>query len=79
MPLAGRINIISDGVALAKRDVLKAWKRTLFLREQPKLEKRGWLLDVMNCIEQLDKPEFQLANVYQYKPHWLAYIRRIVT
>lgn len=40
---------------------------TLFLREQPKLEKRGWVLDVMNCIERIDNSEFQLSNVHQYE------------
>jgi type II restriction enzyme len=67
VPLSGRVSIVSNGVALAKPDVLNAWRRTLFLREQPELEKRGWLLDVMNCVERLDKPEFQLSNVYQYE------------
>lgn len=68
VPRAGRVNIVINGVVLSKPAVLKAWRRTLFLREQSKLEKRGWVLDVMNCIERLEKPEFQLSDVYQYEP-----------
>jgi type II restriction enzyme len=67
VPLSGRISIVSDGVALAKPDVLNAWRRTLFLREQPKLEKRSWVLDVMNCIERIGNSELQLSDVYQYE------------
>ncbi|WP_082520273.1 DpnI domain-containing protein [Rhodanobacter sp. Root480] len=67
VPPAGRVSIITDGVAIAKGDVLKAWRRTLFLRDQPQLEKRGWLLDVMNCVERLEKPQFQLSDVYQHE------------
>jgi type II restriction enzyme len=68
VPRAGRVSIVINGVVLPKPEVLKAWRRTLFLREQSKLEKRGWVLDVMNCIEKLDKSEFQLSDVYQYEP-----------
>lgn len=64
IPLAGRVSLIAGGVALAKRDVLKAWQRTLFLRRQSQLEKRGWTLDVINCIEKLNKREFRLSDVY---------------
>lgn len=67
VPPAGRVSIIADGVAIAKDDVLKAWRRTLFLRDQPRLEKRGWLLDVMNCVERLEKSQFQLSDVYQHE------------
>lgn len=65
IPLAGRVSLVTNGVAVAKSGVLKAWKRTLFLRHQPQLEKRGWTLDVINCIEKLNKQEFQLSDVYK--------------
>lgn len=67
VPLVGRVNIVTHGIALDKPEVLKAWQRTLFLREQPKLDKRGWVLDVMNCVEKLNKSEFLLSDVYQYE------------
>lgn len=65
IPLAGRVSLVSDGVVLAKPEVLKAWKRTLFVREQTRIDKRGWLLDVISCIEKLNKREFLLADVYE--------------
>jgi len=67
IPQAGRVSLIEQGVPLSKASVLTAWKRTLFLREQKKVEARGWTLDVMRCVEQLDKPEFTLAEMYRYE------------
>lgn len=66
IPQAGRVSIVTKGVPVRKPEVLEAWKRTLFLREQTKLEKRGWVLDVMACIERLKQPEFRLSDLYQY-------------
>ena len=67
IPLAGRVNLVSDGRPLSKPTVLAAWQRTLFLRDQKKVEARGWTLDVMRCIEKLDMHEFTLANVYRFE------------
>ncbi len=67
IPQAGRVNIVSEGKTIEKPIVLKAWKRTLFLREQAKLEKRGWIVDVMTCIERIEQPEFTLSDVYQFE------------
>lgn len=65
IPLAGRVRLVTNGVAVEKPVVLKAWKRTLFLRRQSKFETRGWTLDVINCIEKLGKREFQLSDMYE--------------
>lgn len=67
IPQAGRVNVVSEGKPIEKLIVLKAWKRTLFLREQKKLEKRGWIMDLMTCIEKLERPEFTLSDVYKYE------------
>lgn len=67
IPLAGRVGLVADGRPLSKPTVLAAWQRTLFLREQKKVEARGWTLDVMRCVEQLKMPEFNLADIYSYE------------
>lgn len=67
IPQAGRVNVVASGVPVNKALVLSAWKRTLFLREQKKVEARGWTLDVMRCVERLRMPEFSLADVYGYE------------
>ncbi|HKU17695.1 MAG TPA: DpnI domain-containing protein [Candidatus Saccharimonadales bacterium] len=67
IPLSGRVSLVSDGRPLSKPTVLAAWQRTLFLRDQKKVEARGWTLDVMRCIEQLRKSQFDLADVYSFE------------
>lgn len=67
IPQAGRVSVVASGIPVDKSSVLSAWKRTLFLREQKKIEARGWTLDVMRCIEQLGFAEFTLADAYQYE------------
>ena len=37
-----------------------------FLREE-KLEARGWLIEVMKCVDLVGKREFQLDEVYAFE------------
>lgn len=67
IPQAGRVSVVAGGVPVSKPSVLSAWKRTLFLREQKRMEARGWTLDVMRCVEQLGMSEFGLADIYGYE------------
>lgn len=68
IPHAGRVSLVASGTPIPKREVLNAWKRTLFLEEEGRAEARGWTLDVMQCIEKLSKPEFSLADIYRFEP-----------
>lgn len=68
VPEAGKIFIVRDGLPLPKQDVLAQWKRTLFLRRQS-LETRGWLLEVMRCVDSIGRREFTLEEVYGYEKH----------
>ncbi|HET7306782.1 MAG TPA: DpnI domain-containing protein [Gammaproteobacteria bacterium] len=72
IPRSGRVAIVKEGVPVQKTDVLAAWKRMLFLREQAKPEIRGWSLDVIKCIEKLNKTEFSLTEIYRYESELAA-------
>lgn len=67
IPQSGRIFLVQDGAARQKEVVLSDWKRTLFLREEKEISTKGWLLDVMRCIERLGKGVFTLEDVYRYE------------
>ena len=64
IPSSGRIFYIKNGQIETKNKVLEHWQRTLFLRGAKKAGLRGWLLDIMNCIDALDKKEFTLQDIY---------------
>lgn len=50
VPESGKIHIVRGSVIRAKELVLAEWQKTLFLRNESP-ETRGWLLDVMKCVE----------------------------
>jgi len=68
IPASGKIYLVRDKQLQPKKAVLRAWKNTLFLRDEPASNK-GWLLDVMRCVESLRKREFQLDDVYAFEKH----------
>jgi len=66
IPEAGKIFYVKDGRALPKEIVLDKWRQTLFLRDEAG-NARGWLIEVMKCVETIGKPEFELDDVYAFE------------
>ena len=66
VPSAGRIDLVRGRVARPVEDVLAAWQRTEFLRAKS-LSSRGWVRDVLTCVEALGPGEFMLAEVYAFE------------
>ncbi|MDD5190827.1 MAG: DpnI domain-containing protein [Dehalococcoidales bacterium] len=66
IPQTGRIFYIKDKVLMPYTTVLANWKKTLFLKEEPRVKERSWIIDIMNCIEKLDQ-EFSLSEVYSFE------------
>ncbi len=66
VPEAGKIFIVKDGKEVEKSDVLKAWRRMLFLRAEVP-ETRGWLIETLKCVESIGREEFALADVYAFE------------
>jgi len=66
IPQAGKIFIVQNEQVRPKELVLAEWKRTIFLRRQS-LEGRGWLVEVMKCVESIGQPEFDLEDVYGFE------------
>jgi type II restriction enzyme len=68
VPESGKIHIVQSGVIRLKELVLAAWQKTLFLRDETP-DTRGWLLDVMKCVESLGQRDFTLDEVYAFERH----------
>ncbi|TSA46250.1 restriction endonuclease, partial [bacterium] len=58
IPKAGQIFYVENGKEVDKKEVLEKWQRTVFLKEIKKADAKGWILDIMNCIDALNKKEF---------------------
>ncbi len=67
IPKAGQIFYIENGKELDKKDVMEKWQKTLFLKQVRKSDARGWILDIMNCIDLLGMREFTLNDVYAFE------------
>jgi type II restriction enzyme len=66
IPESGKIFIVRAGQPEPKESVLSKWKQTLFLREQ-RPEARGWLIEVMKCVEDIGRRDFQIDDVYAFE------------
>jgi len=67
IPQSGKIFYIKNGQKKEKNEILKNWQKTLFLRETKRQELKGWILDVMRCIDKLNKQEFTLDEIYSFE------------
>lgn len=67
IPQSGKIFYVKNGSPENKENILKNWQKTLFLRESSKIDLKGWILDIMNCIDKLHKQEFSLDEIYKFE------------
>jgi type II restriction enzyme len=68
VPTAGKIFLVENGELVPKESVLSKWRKTLFLREEG-ADARGWLIEVMKCVDAIGRPEFDLDDVYAFEQH----------
>jgi len=66
IPESGKIFFVRDGQSQPKETVLAQWQKTLFLRDEG-IEARGWLIEVMKCVDAIGKQEFELNDVYAFE------------
>lgn len=64
IPKTGKIHIIQSSVLCEPQEVVALYNKALSLKME-NIESRGWLLDVLGCVEQLDA-EFSLSDIYQF-------------
>ena len=66
IPSSGKLYLIFNKQIIDKNIVISKFNKMLFLRNQ-KDELRGWLLDIMKCIESLNKQDFTLNEIYSFE------------
>jgi type II restriction enzyme len=67
IPKAGQIFYVENGKVVTKKAILEKWQKTIFLNKINKTDSKGWILDIMNCIDALNKNEFTLADIYKFE------------
>jgi len=66
IPKLGRIFFIRNSIVADRNDVLENWQKTVFLRDETP-QAKGWTLDVLKCIDQINSNEFSLDEVYKFE------------
>jgi len=65
VPESGKIYIVKNSQQEDKSKVLDLYQRTLSLQTS-KIESRGWLLDVLKCVESIPEDDFCLDDMYAF-------------
>lgn len=71
IPESGKIFIIRNQKAEDMEKVKALYHKTLFLKDTG-TKHRGWILDVLMCIEQIHTRDFTLDDVYNFAPQLQA-------
>lgn len=66
IPQNGRIYLIKNSESVPINKVRDNWNKTTFLKSK-KLSSRGWILDVLNCIDRINSTNFSLEDVYKFE------------
>jgi len=67
IPKTGKIFFVKNKKVEEKEKVLIEWHKTLFLRDEKEVKAKGWLLDVMMCVEKIGHKDFTLDEVYAFE------------
>ena len=66
IPQQGKISVIDNGKVVDKNTVVNNYGKLERLSID-NTDKRGWLLDILNCINTIPKQQFDLNDVYFFE------------
>jgi len=66
IPIQGRIEIIRSGKLLDKEQIIRNTNRSQMLKIN-NINSRGWLMDILRCVNQMPFEEFGLDGIYKFE------------
>lgn len=66
IPSQGKINIVTNGNIVSSEIVFDEYQKASRLNVD-NIEKRGWLFDVLNCVNMILDDTFSLEDVYKFE------------
>lgn len=69
VPEFGKIFYVQNGITKSRNEVLDRWSKTEFVKNTSNIEAKGWLLDLLVCVERIKKQEFSLDDVYVFEAY----------
>ena len=68
IPESGRIFIVRQKKIIDKNIVRENWRKTLFLKNK-KGESKGWIIDIMTCVDKIEGEYFTLDDIYRFEEY----------
>lgn len=65
IPQSGKIFLVKNSKEIDRKTILEHYKKTESLQTN-NLESRGWIMDVLSCIERIPAADFSLDQVYVF-------------
>lgn len=65
----GKLFVIENQKIHRAESVRAEWNKIRFLTEFKDFESRGWITDILFCIENIKKQIFNLSDMYAYEQH----------
>lgn len=66
IPEQGKISVIRDGKEFDSEKILRCYDKVKRLKTD-NLKLRGWLSDVLNCVNAVKSKEFSLKDIYKFE------------
>lgn len=63
---AGKVFLVKNKEIIDPKIVRTSFSKTLFIREK-NAEAKGWILDMMNCVDMIRTESFSLDGVYKFE------------
>ena len=65
IPKQGKITIIQNGLVKSVDNVVEEYN-TIKRFQTRNIESRGWMIDVLNCVNKIQTRDFSLSDVYDF-------------
>lgn len=69
IPNSGKIFYVKDKQIQSKDKIMEEWGKMNFLQFSKNIQAKGWLLDIMSCVDKVKKPNFSLADIYKFETY----------
>ncbi|CAA6810748.1 MAG: Restriction endonuclease [uncultured Sulfurovum sp.] len=69
IPDSGKVFYVKNNNIQSKDEILEEWNKTAFLSDFSNLHAKGWLLDIIKCIEMLEVKNFSLYEIYTFEKY----------
>lgn len=68
VPTQGKIKIIENQKLYDTKEIIENYAQIKRLQIN-NLENRGWLMDVLNCVNEINTTDFSLQDIYEFTEH----------